>query len=183
MPSQVDYDQHYRVRPNACGEPFPEFVAFFGSLGPAPRRVLDLGCGQGRDALMAARLGHSVLGVDLSRIGVDQMLEQARAESLDVEGRLADVSHFRSRRRFDVVLLDRVLHLLLTDDERREMLARLDRLTRVGGFVLIADTASHRSLIRDHFDARPDEWTRVRRCADFLCVRRASRRDEKRRGS
>ena len=66
----MNYDQHYRAGRGQCGDPFPEFVAFFDSDDRQRARVLDLGCGQGRDALLAARLGHAVVGVDLCAIGI-----------------------------------------------------------------------------------------------------------------
>ena len=45
-------------------------------LPPAPADVLDVACGTGFVALIAARLGHRVTGIDLS----DSMLSEARAE-------------------------------------------------------------------------------------------------------
>ncbi len=163
--SLVDYDKHYRKGRGQCGDPFPEFVAFFESYDRQHARVLDLGCGQGRDALLAARQAHEVVGVDLSEIGVGQMVEDAEAEGLDVTGVVSDVLEFRSRHKFDVVLLDRVLHLLLNDDER---LARLDlaaRLTRKGGHVLVADVPKNRPLIHGYFDER---WVVLKRTKNFL---------------
>ncbi|MGH8905383.1 MAG: class I SAM-dependent methyltransferase, partial [Egibacteraceae bacterium] len=35
-------------------------------LGEAPLRLLDVGCGTGVASLLLARLGHDVVGVDLS---------------------------------------------------------------------------------------------------------------------
>jgi len=172
QPGLVDYDPVYRDRKRVCGAPFPEFRAFFDAYARRRASVLDLGCGQGRDALMAARLGHTTLGVDLSAAGVAQMCEEAAADGLRVQGRVGDIRSFRARRRFDVVLLDRVLHLLPDDAERRRTLRRLSSLTRPGSFVLIADTARHRGLIRGFFERRPSEWRVARRNANFLCVER-----------
>src|SRR5580698_7323635 len=42
--------------------------------GAGPLRVLDAGCGQGTQALELARLGHDVVGLDVS----DTLLEAAR---------------------------------------------------------------------------------------------------------
>lgn len=132
----------------------------------APGRILDLGCGQGRDALMAARMGHEVVGVDLSEIGISQMLEDA--EGLDITGVVSDVLSYRSRRKFDAVVLDRVLHLLLDDDERREALARAAALTKKNGVVLIADTPKHAPLIQSFFDDQPARWRPTKRTKNFL---------------
>lgn len=152
MGSLVDYDVHYRKGPGQCGAPFAAFVEFFETYPWTGAKVLDLGCGQGRDALLAAGFGHRVLGVDLSEIGVAQMRAEARARDLDVRGVVRDVLEFRSRERFDVVILDRVLHLLLGDAQRRRCLALAAGLTNRTGNILIADTARHQPLIRSFFE-------------------------------
>jgi 2-polyprenyl-3-methyl-5-hydroxy-6-metoxy-1,4-benzoquinol methylase len=170
-----DYDAPYFDRREACGRPLSEVRAVFTACA-GRKSVLDLGCGQGRDALMAARLGHTVLGVDLSAVGITQMQRQAQAEGLDLRGRVADLTRFRTGRRFDVVVLDRVLHLLADDDVRRATLRRLSSLTRPGSFVIVVDVWKHRRLIRGFFERHQDEWRIVRRSGDFLCAGRTSGR-------
>jgi SAM-dependent methyltransferase len=61
---------------------------FFDLLPPAGRRTLDLGCGEGRVSRDLARLGHRVVGVDLSPALVDA----ARAADPDLEFRVADAA-------------------------------------------------------------------------------------------
>lgn len=172
MPSTVDYERQYARGRGICGEPMADFVAFFDQYEGPPGLVLDLGCGQGRDALLAARQGHRVIGVDLAPTGIAQMLDDARSEGLDVTGIVADVSRYVPPQPADIVLLDRVLHLLPSAADRRSLLERLASLTTTGGHVLIADTRANRALIRGYFDTHSDLWHRVRRRGDFLCARR-----------
>lgn len=80
----TDYEKLYQESPNVCGPPFPEFEAFFERYNKTQAKVLDLGCGQGRDALFIARMGHQVVGVDISKTGIAQMLEEAKQEGLEV---------------------------------------------------------------------------------------------------
>ena len=49
----TDYEALYAEQAAVCGAPFSEYVQFFNDQAPG-KRVLDLGCGQGRDALSAA---------------------------------------------------------------------------------------------------------------------------------
>ncbi len=49
--------------------------AILGSLGPRPRRVLDLGCGDGRITLPLQAAGHIVLGIDRDRAAVRRVLD------------------------------------------------------------------------------------------------------------
>lgn len=172
MGSLVDYDEHYSKGRGQCGEPFAEFEAFFATYEGKRARVLDLGCGQGRDALLAARAGHQVVGVDLAKIGIAHMLEDARAEELDVEGVVSDVLAYSTRRRFDVVLLDRVLHLLLDDGERETCLQKTQKLTARAGHVLIADTPKHAPLIHRFFEQRGEFWEINKRTKNFLFARK-----------
>ena len=67
------------------------FLAEFAA-GLSPRRVLDLGCGQGRNAVWLAKQGHTVAGVDQSEVGVDQSRRLAAEQGVQVEFALADLA-------------------------------------------------------------------------------------------
>lgn len=110
----TNYEQVYRQEAAACGtRPFAEVAAFFDALPRA--RILDVGCGQGRDALYAARGGHTVHGIDLAPTGIAQMLQGAAAEDLEVTGVAADICAHEIDAVYDAVLIDRVLHCLPTE--------------------------------------------------------------------
>jgi SAM-dependent methyltransferase len=169
----TDYEKQYQASRDVCGPPFREFVTFFERYDETEARVLDLGCGQGRDALLVARMGHHVLGVDISRSGISHMLEEAAREALDVYGVVADIVEYEPSGDYDVVILDRVLHMLEDDRERLAVLEKASSVTRPGGFVLIADTPKHQQLIRSFFEDRPDEWARIRDRKGFIFTQRS----------
>ena len=85
-----NYDALYRTTKDALGAPTKKIVDAFAALDGRRLRVLDVGCGQGRDALFIARLGHHVTGVDISTSGISAMIVAAKAEGLSVEGVVAD---------------------------------------------------------------------------------------------
>lgn len=60
---------------------------------------------------MVAQHGHRVLGIDISKTGIRQMLEDARREDLEIVGVVADIAEYEIGESYDVVILDRVLHL------------------------------------------------------------------------
>lgn len=170
----TDYNSEYLRCDSACGEAFAEFVEFFSSR-PAGLSVLDLGCGQGRDALVAARHGHSVHGIDIAASGVAQLVKRAEAEGLDVRCDVEDLEDFTADRQYDVVVLDRVLHMLPSEERRRVMLNRAQSWVAPGGHILLADTKKNRALIRSCFN--DDAWETVLSRRDFFFVRRVERGD------
>jgi SAM-dependent methyltransferase len=143
-----DYDALYGSTPDALGAPSRVFVDFFQNYDGVPLRVLDVGCGQGRDALFIARLGHSVVGVDLSPHGIADLNVAAKAENLQITGIAADISAFDVPGTFDVILIDRTLHML----DRQDRIAVLKRLVdhvAGKGWVLIADERKNMPDFRD----------------------------------
>lgn len=61
------------------------------------RKILDLGCGSGRNTLMAARLGCSALGVDYVKKAIAIANAQAKREGLDTRVRFiqADITKLK----------------------------------------------------------------------------------------
>jgi SAM-dependent methyltransferase len=169
----TDYEKHFQKSRNVCGPPFPQLLDFFEQYDKTRARVLDLGCGQGRDALFIARMGHRVVGVDTSKTGISQMLEDAEREGLNVEGVVADIVAYEPPGVYDVVILDRVLHMLKDDRDRVAVLERASAVTRSGGFVLIADTPRHQPLVRSFFEDRPDEWVKAKDKKGFIFARKS----------
>ena len=152
-----DYDELYGSTPQALGEPTPIFVDFFEQHNEKALRVLDVGCGQGRDALFIARLGHSVVGVDLSPNGIRDLLAMAHQENLAIEGVAVDIIEFVPDGDFDVILIDRTLHMLSKKD-RLDVLARLVRYVRRNGWLLISDERSNIQGFRDVIAANSSTW-------------------------
>lgn len=148
-----NYDELYGAEPNALGEPTRAFVDFFAGRSGKQLRVLDIGCGQGRDALFIARAGHQVVGVDLSSNGIGDLTAVAKEEDLPIEGIVADVSTFVPEGTFDILLIDRTLHML-AKAPRLAALARLISCVIPGGWALIADeranVAGFKSIFADH---------------------------------
>lgn len=152
-----DYDALYRDTPNALGAPTPFIVEAFERFAGRALTVLDLGCGQGRDALFIARAGHAVTGVDLSPNGVSEMTQVAETEGLEVTGVVADLMDYVPTGRFDIVLIDRTLHMLGAT-ERPAVLARMLDHVAENGWVLIADEPKNIPSFQAVAAAHPVEW-------------------------
>jgi 2-polyprenyl-3-methyl-5-hydroxy-6-metoxy-1,4-benzoquinol methylase len=106
--------------------------------------ILDAGCGTGTLALMLAREGYRVTGVDLS----SAMIERARAkdEAAAVDWRVGDLTGLDLGVRFDAcVTTADVLNHLPSLDEWEVALARL-HAHLVSGGLLFADAMTCRGL-------------------------------------
>ena len=68
-------------------DPDPRIVEQAARLAPASR-VLDLGCGIGRHALMFAGQGHHVVALDAAEDGLAELTRKARLAGLDVATQL-----------------------------------------------------------------------------------------------
>ncbi len=76
-------------------------------------RVLDLGVGEGRNALFLAKAGYEVEGYDVSQTAVDRCMEMAQKEGLSVMAQASDLREVDiPQGRYSLVLASWVLHLL-----------------------------------------------------------------------
>ena len=77
-------------------------------------KILDLGCGQGRDSIALARIGYNVTGIDNSKVGIEQMNQIAESESLTLTGKVTDIFEFDNFAEYDFILLDSMFHFAKT---------------------------------------------------------------------
>jgi ubiquinone/menaquinone biosynthesis C-methylase UbiE/uncharacterized protein YbaR (Trm112 family) len=119
--------------------------------GDAPKRLLDVGCAQGRSSLMVAQPGLHVIGFDISK----RMVRQAYLNLGDaIERRsnndflVADASHFPFQSgTFDYALVYGVLHHLPDPDAACHEIARV--LKKNGAYF---GSENNRTIFRKAFD-------------------------------
>ena len=167
-----NYDKLYGETRDALGEPTSIFVDFFEQLDRQNVRVLDVGCGQGRDAIFIARNGHRVVGVDISPNGIRDLKDVAAQEKLPIEGVIADIAAYEPDGEFDVILIDRTLHMLARTARLTVLKTMLDH---VGGhgWVLIADEASNIEDFEAVVSAHVASWTTELSRRGYLFLRRS----------
>lgn len=81
---------------------------------PPTRRVklLDIGCGEGKDAVFFARNGYDVTAFDISDAGIEKTKRLADRIGVHVHVFKADISDFRLDSEFDVLYSSGVLHYI-----------------------------------------------------------------------
>ena len=167
----TDYEMVFKKNRHALGDPSKEFVKFFDSYDRNHASILDLGCGQGRDALFIARLGHRVIGIDHSPSGIRDLLEDAENEGLVIEAQVADIRSYSPDCAYDIVIIDRTLHMLDPEDQLSVLQTMLDAVC-ADGFMLIADESSNIPAFEKVFDASKPVWTPIFKRRGYLFVQR-----------
>jgi len=166
-----DYNKLYGETRDALGQPTSIFVEFFDDFEQNNARVLDVGCGQGRDALFIARRGHRVVGVDISPNGIRDLQAVARQENLPIEGVVADIATYNPDGMFDVILIDRALHMLSLT-KRLAVLKRLLNHVTKDGWLLIADETSNIDAFEAVIAAHEAAWNTEFSRKGYLFMRR-----------
>lgn len=153
----VKYDQYYKEGPDALGPPTKRLVDFLTQHLPKDASVLDVGCGQGRDAVWLARAGHPVTGIDPSSVGIAQLRDIAAKQSLPITAHVADLESFPLTETYDCVLFDRTLHML----DKADRIAGFKRLLSAlnpAGSVVVLDEAPNLAGLRAVI---PADWNQI----------------------
>ncbi len=75
-------------------------------------RLLDIGCGEGRNAIFFARNGYEVTAFDLSPQGVEKTKRYADEARVSIEVFQANLNEFRLKEKFDIIFSTGVLHYI-----------------------------------------------------------------------
>ena len=143
-PTEPFWEAAFRADRKPFGPPSTEILELLERL-PRRARVLDLGCGDGRNALPLARAGHAVTAVDRSRAALESLRRAAIRESpgtdsdrpLGIQLVHADVARVTPSGEYELIIAHGVLHLLLPED-RDGLIRRIRRHTRAGGWNVLA---------------------------------------------
>lgn len=100
--SAASWDGFYEDDPSAVVVPDRILEAEIAHLRPG--RALDLGCGTGTNAMMLARHGWSVLGIDWSARAIELAHDAATRDDLDVRYTVADMTTWDPDERFNLVV-------------------------------------------------------------------------------
>jgi SAM-dependent methyltransferase len=102
--------------------------------GLAPRRALDLACGEGRNALWLAARGWQVTAVDFSSVAIEKARTLQAGTGATVDWVCADVLAYRSPDEVDLALL---CYLQLPADPRRAVVRAAAEALAPGGVLLV----------------------------------------------
>ena len=114
------------------GRPQPAFLRL-ASSGLLAGQVLDAGCGTGEHALLAARFGAEVVGVDVSARAIEQARAKAAARGIGARFAVADALSLADLGLTFDTIIDSGLFHVFDDEDRAPFVAGLAAATRRGG--------------------------------------------------
>jgi len=153
------YDDLY-LQSNYFGTEASPLLVEFAHLLPPGARVLDVGVGQGRNALPLAARGCVVTGLDTSRRALELTAAQADARGLHLNLVRQDVLDYDPAEPFDAVLCFGLLQML-SPPASASLIVRLHQWTGSGGALFL--TAWHTG--DPSFERLARDWRRSGRNA------------------
>jgi tellurite methyltransferase len=118
------------------GVPSGEIVELAGVMAENAD-VLDLGCGDGRNALYLARHGHHVTAVDVSEAAIRKLSRSAHEASISIHAEVRDMRRYDFQQDFDLIIAHGSLHLIPRPDWA-VLIAGIKEHTRLGGYNVVA---------------------------------------------
>ncbi len=120
-----------------------------------PYKVLDIGCGEGKDAVFLARNGYEVTAFDLSEQGLSKARELASNFGVNVDFFKANVRDYRLEMDYDIIFSSGVFHYI-PQALRENFVDNLKSHTTEGGINVI-NVFVKKPFIADPQDMEADE--------------------------
>lgn len=149
MVTEAFWEDFYRDRDQVwTGKPNELLVREVAALSPGT--ALDLGCGEGGDAIWLASLGWRVTAVDVSSIALHRAAQRADEAGVVVDWQQHDLSVSFPSGSFSLVSAQFFHSPVEHDGERDSVLRKAADAVEPGGVLLIAGHAGWASNQHDH---------------------------------
>lgn len=101
-----------------------------------PYKVLDIGCGEGKDAVFLAKNGYQVTAFDLAESGLKKAGELAMRNMVEVDFFRANINEFVLKDTYDIIFSSGVFHYL-AEEKRKPFVEMLKAHTCKNGLNVI----------------------------------------------
>jgi len=119
------------------GSPAAELVEYFTSLTELPKRVLEIGCGTGTNAIWMAQQGVTVVATEFSPTALESAKNKASKAGVNVEFLLSDIVEKAAKpdTKFDFVF-DRGVYHVMAPEHREVFIDRVATALNAHGYWL-----------------------------------------------
>lgn len=133
------YDEGYKSCPCFWGKKPGSLILELQKILPdlAGLSVLDIGCGEGKNAAFFGTNGSTVKAIDVSEIAISKA-RQVWGEVEHITWEVNDVRQTTIHSLcYDVVIAYGLLHCLTDEREIKEIVTKLKRATKIGGYNIV----------------------------------------------
>lgn len=111
------YEEEYKINEYYWGVIPSKMCLNVLELLPPTRKLklLDVGCGEGKDAVFFARNGYDVAAFDISDAGLKKTEQLAKSVGVRINVFKADILDFRLDEKFDIIFSSGVFHYIKPD--------------------------------------------------------------------
>lgn len=115
--------------------------------------IADIGAGTGRYSLALAKEGYSVTAVEYVQYNLGILKKHMREEGLSFDAYKGDARHLKklADKAYDVTLLLGPMYHLHSDEDKVKALKEAMRITKPGGYVLVAYVMADYAVIKYGF--------------------------------
>lgn len=129
------YNQRYLSKKNYWDFKPSSMVYKTLELSPPVRpemKLLDIGCGEGANAIFFAKVGFNVTCFDLSTVGVTKTKENAEKNGVDIKVFQADINEVKLQETYDIIFSSGTLQYLLPE-KRQLFISHIQEITNTNG--------------------------------------------------
>lgn len=129
-------EEYLNLEKSTFGEPSKEIIDIVPYL-KEHARILDVGCGDGRNALYLANLGFQVDAFDISQNAIDKVDYLKKKHNLKINTFVGDVFGYNFSYKYDMIIMHGVLQFV-ERDKQADMLKLLKKWTCKNGYHIVA---------------------------------------------
>lgn len=148
--TKASWDKRYSRPLFIYGKSPARFLAENYSYIPEKSKILDMGMGEGRNAVFLAQKGHSVTGVDISSVAVKKSFMLAREYGVKIQALVASLKKYN----FPANSFDSIICFYYVD---RSLISNMLKWVKDGG-IIIFEAHTLRQKERKTFEEDPDSY-------------------------
>lgn len=164
MPSIVEYynkfnedkrllSRHGRVEYTVTKHFIDECISDVSTQNPSDIAIADIGAGTGRYSIALAKEGYRVTALEYVRYNLGILNKHMKEEGLDFESFQGDARKLKklATNGYDVTLLLGPMYHLHSDEDKVKALKEAVRITKPGGFILVAYVMADYAVVKYGF--------------------------------
>lgn len=149
--SKSEWDQAYSRNSFIFGKTPAKFLAENFDYIPSGSSVLDMGMGEGRNAVFLAQKGHKVTGVDISSVAIKKSYLLAKEYGVKIKGVVASLDKYK----IPADSFDAIICFYYID---RSLVKRMMKWLRPGGVIIFEAFTEMQKKVRGQRQYDEDQY-------------------------